>query len=449
MNIYIPKASRYASSLKNSVREGISAEVVLRFLDYYVIPFALFLGATEKFIGFLVAVPNFLSSLALFAAPFAVQIFKSRQKTITVSILMQAIILTPLALLAFVPFPVNVILLIVLVSVFRSLGTLLGPPWGSLMSDYLLPRQRGRYFGTRSRLVGFSGIVAGIAGGSLLYLLKGVSELMSFITIFLIAAFCRFLSYLFSKQMADINHTVMSGFNSIREHARIFLSHFKNRNFARFACYVSSTTFATQMAYPFLSVWMLKSMGLNYILYTSVHLASLVAGLFAFPVWGRHIDIAGTVYIQKHTSLLIASIPLLWILVRHQPFGLIAVEFFSGMVWAGFNLCTSNFIYNTCSSAERVHCLVFFNFINGTMAFLGASLGGFLAQHAPPFLGSSILFLFLLSAILRLLADLFIAPPLEEIRRDVRTLTAKELLLSVLGFETIMGRNADMDAETT
>ncbi|MFA5039257.1 MAG: MFS transporter [Candidatus Omnitrophota bacterium] len=447
MKTYIPKASPHASSLQNSVKEGISAEVVIRILDYYLIPFALFLGATEKFIGFLVAIPNFLSSFALIAAPLAVQVLKSRQKTIALSILLQAVILIPIAFLPFVAFPANVILLIALVAAFRSLGTLLGPPWGSLMSDYLLPKQRGRFFGSRSRIVGFAGILAGMGAGALLYFLKGFSELGSFMCVFLVAAFCRALSYFFTKKMKDIDHKLIPGFKGLKEHAAVFLSHFKNRNFARFASYVSTTTFATQMAYPFLSVWMLKGMGLNYLLYTSVHLASLAAGLFAFPIWGRHIDIAGTVNIQKHTSLLIAFIPLLWIIMRRQPLGLIAVEVFSGLIWAGFNLCTSNFIYNTCSSSQRVHCLVFFNFINGTMAFAGAAAGGFLAQHAPPFLGSPILFLFLLSAVLRLLADLIIAPPLAEIRTDVRTLTAKELILSVLGFQPIMGRNAEMDAE--
>ena len=449
MRIYIPPASPFKKSLRNSVKEGITAEVVIRILDYYLIPFALFLGAQDRYIGLLVATPNLVASFILFATPFVVHKFKSRLKTIIACIGLQCLALTPLIFLPFIPFPPNMMLLIGLITIFRSLGTIIGPPWGSLVSDYLPMDKRGRYFGSRSQIIGVAGITTGIIAGLLLFILKPVSEGLSFIILFMIAILSRTGSFFLSKKMVDIDHKLIPDFSSFTKSYHIFLAHFKNKNFAKFTIYVAGTTLATQMAYPFLSVWMLREMNLNYILYTSVHLASTVAGIIAFPIWGKHIDILGSVSIQKRVSWFIAVIPLLWILFRNFSFGLIAAEIYSGLIWAGFNLSTSNFIYNSCSSQERVNCLIFYNFINGSAAFLGASLGGFLVNVLPRFLGSPILSLFLLSAMLRLLIDLFIARHFTEIRKDIRQATVRQLLLSMLGFTPLSGRTNEWDTEAT
>ncbi|MEW5895813.1 MAG: MFS transporter [Candidatus Omnitrophota bacterium] len=448
MKIYIPPASPFKKSLRNSIKEGVTAEVVIRVLDYYLIPFALFLGAQDKYIGLLVATPNLISSLALFSTPFVVFKLRSRLKTVTRCIGSQCLILIPFVFLPFISFPANVVILIALVTIFRSLGTIIGPPWGSLVSDYLPVDKRGRYFGSRSQIVGLAGITTGVLAGILLSVLKQVSEQLSFIIIFLLAAVSRCGSYLLTKKMIDIDGKLIREFSFSKSY-HTFIAHFKNRNFARFTLYVAGTTFATQMAYPFLSVWMLKGMHLNYMWYTSVHLASTIAGIIAFPAWGRHIDILGSVSIQKRVSWFIATIPLLWIMARQFPLGLVLAEVYSGLIWAGFNLSTSNFIYNSCSSEERVNCLIFYNFINGTAAFLGASTGGFLLNILPGLFHSPILSLFVISSVLRLLADLFIARHFTEIRKDIRQSTVRELLFSMLGFNPLTGRTNEWDTETT
>ena len=72
-----------------------------------------------------------------------------------------------------------------------------------------------------------------------------------------------------------------------------FKERLKVSNFAKFVYFVTTMTFATQLAAPYFSVYMLKDLHFNYLSYTAVQLASVVAGLVAFPVWGRNADIVG------------------------------------------------------------------------------------------------------------------------------------------------------------
>src|SRR6185295_1477617 len=119
----------------------------------------LFLGADARQIGFLVAIPNLLASISqLFAVPL-VNMMGSRLKLLVRGVGAQAALLFPMAFLSFSPLKDKIYALIVLVSLFRVLGNVIGPAWGSLVSGYLHPKRRGYYFGWRSKWVGIAGVV--------------------------------------------------------------------------------------------------------------------------------------------------------------------------------------------------------------------------------------------------------------------------------------------------
>ena len=71
-----------------------------------------------------------------------------------------------------------------LVSTFRVLGSLIGPAWGSLMSEYLPEGQRVQYLGWRSRMVALSGIISTAFWGTLLYFIEQMSQATGFVAIF-------------------------------------------------------------------------------------------------------------------------------------------------------------------------------------------------------------------------------------------------------------------------
>ena len=91
------------------------------------------------------------------------------------------------------------------------------------------------------------------------------------------------------------------------------------------------------------------------------------------PLWGRIADRFGNLRVLKRTALLIPLVPFLWFLTFFMGHlnstaliaYLLAVEFMSGMVWAGFNLSSATFIYDAVTKQRVAICVAYYNILNG------------------------------------------------------------------------------------
>jgi len=431
------KNNPYLKSLQISWKEGIPASVMQSLADDYSIPLALFLGATHFEIGLLVAVPTLVSSILQLWTSKAVDLIGSRLHCLVSSATGQAVCLLPIAFLPLLIGSWRVSAFILLVTFFRTFGSLISTVWGSLTSDYLPAEERGRYFGWRSRIVGIAGILGTVWGGLLLFSYRGRLQAAGFVILVVVAAFARFLSAGLMARMQDLPAVKKPGdeFTFF-----MFLRSFRRSNFVKFVFYVASIMFATNLAAPFFSVYMLHDLHFNYLLFMAIRFASVVASLISFPIWGKHADAVGNAKILKLTSFLVPAIPLLW-MVSPLPAYLICVEIFSGFVWGGFNLCALNFIYEAVSSGKRIRCLSYFAVINGIAIFLGASAGGLLVEHVPSFHGSAILTIFLISGALRFLSHFILSKKFREVRLAPQKISSLELFFSVTGIRQLGGRN--------
>lgn len=428
----------YLKSLQISWKEGLPASVMQSLADDYSIPLALFLGATPAEIAFLVAVPTLVSSvLQLWTSKWVDLMKGSRLRSLVSSAAGQAFCLLPIAFLPCLTGSWRIGVLIVCVTFFRTFGSVISTVWGSLTSDYLPAEERGRYFGWRSRLVGIAGMLGTIWGGALLFSYQGHLQAAGFVILVAVATLARFLSAGLMARMQDLPvvKTPESHFTFF-----MFLRRFRQSNFVKFVFYVASIMFATNLAAPFFSVYMLSDLHFNYLLFMAIRFTSVAAGLLSFPIWGRHADSVGNAKILKLTSLLIPAIPLLW-MVSPLPAYLICVEIFSGFVWGGFNLCALNFIYEAVSSGKRIRCLSYFAVITGIAIFLGAATGGFLVERVLPFRGSAILTVFLISGVLRFLSHFILSEKFREVRLVAQQISSLELFFSVTGIRQLGGRN--------
>lgn len=422
--------------------EGITTSITMGILDYYLVPYALFLGATSQQIGFLIAVPPLFASISqLFAVKAVRLVGNSRLRLLLFGIGIQTIILFFISMFSLFHFPKNILILTFFITLFGTLGTIIGPSWGSLVSDYLPPNQRGLYFGDRSRAIGISSVMGLCLWGTLLTFMKTTSLPAGFFLVFLAAAAFRFASFYYMSKMVDLpmHKSPDSDFTFAK-----FLLRFRESNFVRFIFYVASISFAVQLANPYFNIYMLRDLHFSYLTYMVVHLSGVIAGLIAFPIWGRHADALGNARILKISSFLIPVVPILW-LISPNPFYLAVTNALAGFIWSGFNLCTTNFIYDSVTPHKRLRCLGYFNLINGTAIFAGASLGGFLAERIPPIWGYRLLTLFLISGILRFLADFFLSRHFSEVRASTKKASSIELFFSVLGVRPLEGVNTEFD----
>jgi MFS family permease len=170
---------------------------------------------------------------------------------------------------------------------------------------------------------------------------------------------------------------------------------------------------------------------MSYLAFATLGTASSVATLLTMTRWGRAADRVGNLKVMFLASALIPLVPLLWLVSADLAY-LGFVQAFSGFAWAGFNLCSVNYLYDATTSENRTRYLAYFNSGNGLAGGLGALLGGYLAPRMPLINGYHILGLFLISGVLRAVVSLAFLPGIREVRR-VSPVPAVELFHIVMG----------------
>jgi len=420
-------------SLKVSLLDGIFACLMTGFTQDYFAPFLLLIGATAQDIGMLNAVPSLAGALVQFNSADMVEKVRSRRRIICWFVFCQALTLLPMAFLA-MSGKGSPAIFIGLVTVFVSLGAFAVPAWSSLMSDLVPAESRGAYFGWRNRLLGSVMVTATFAAGIGLHLMRKVNIFWAFTLIFFCAFGFRLVSCYFLSRMYE---PALECDNKDRFTFRDFIGRLKVSNFAQFVVFVALMNFCVYMASPFFSVLMLRDLRFSYLLYSLITVAATITLYATMGRWGRLADKVGNLRVLRFVAPFIGLIPWLWVINR-SPLFLVFAQAVSGFLWAGFNLCASNFIYDAVSPAKRARCVAYFNVLNGAAIFCGAGLGGFLLRILPAVDGYKILTLLLISGGLRMMVGLLGPLRLKEVR-PVEILTSKELFWSVIGIKPLLG----------
>ncbi|MCS7250707.1 MAG: MFS transporter, partial [candidate division WOR-3 bacterium] len=400
-------------SLKFSLLDGIFASINLGFTQSYITPFALLLKATNFQIGILNSLPQFISSFFQIPSADIVEKLKSRVKIIANSVYLQGISWLLISFLAFLNSHFAFLIFLFLLIFHNSFNAFATPIWQSLMSDTVEKEKYGRYFAYRGRVLGFITLIANFVAGFLLFLFSE-NKILGFFLIFLIAGISRIISGYFISLMTDFPIKVIP---EKRFSYYSFIKRLPESNFVKFTLYVSLINFATYIVAPFFAVYMLRDLNFSYATFTLVNTASTLASLLSLPFWGSYADRYGNARVLKVSGILVPLIPILWLLSKN-PIYIILINLFAGYAWAGFNLCALNFIFDAASPEVRTRCLGYFNFTNSIALFFGGIIGGYLANKLPIiFPHSRLLTLVLLSAILRILVNIFLINKFKEVRK--------------------------------
>jgi MFS family permease len=401
-------------SLGLSIKDGVAFAATTGFGDNYINPFAVALGASNFQIGLLSSISQLIPSLIqLKVADFAER-FGSRKKIIVRSVFLQAFMLLPVAMIPYMPEFLRVYALIGFSTLYLLFASFASPAWGSLMANLVPERKRGAFFSKRGRIIGLVTVVSTFLAGYILQVFEKQS-LSGFTIIFLVALVSRCISCYFLSKMYEPPLEVR------REHYFSlggFLRRLNVGNFGKYVIFHSSFSFAVFIASPFFPVFMLRDLGFSYITYTIVTTTVPLASILAVSYWGRRADAIGNRQIIRICSLVISALPVMWLISR-QVYFLIGIQILAGVFWAGFNLCSSNFIYDSVIPEKRTRCISYFNTFNGFAICAGNLLGGFLATHIPPVLGYRLLTLFAISSCLRIILSTTLLRRVKEIRKTV------------------------------
>jgi len=399
-------------SLKYSVYDGAAFAVMDGLTNSFITPFAIALKASVSMIAALTYVPQLIGAFVQLFSTKIVEIVRDRKKILVLSSFIHAVLWLPLLLIPYLT-PNQKYLLIVYVTVQTLFSQLINPVWNSLIGDLVPKYERGRFFGVRNRVVGVTSFIAALAAGLVLYYFSPRNPFLGFTILFSIAFVARLLSALFKGMM----YNPTDDFSHEEKFSLVdFVKRMDKTNYGHFVIYIVVFKLAVNIAAPFFAVYMLKDLGFTYLQYTIVTAGELIASFATMGIWGKIIDKKGTKFVLYVGGMLTPLIPLFW-LFSHNFYYLILVEMFSGIAWAGFNLSSSNFIFDAVKPENRIRCISYYKFFEGIAVCIGALLGGFLIEVVPAWIFiSSIPLVFLISGILRLLASLILLPALEEAR---------------------------------
>ena len=398
-------------SLKYSIGDGVTTSIMDGTGSSYISPFAIALGASNTQIGFLSSIPGLFSPLSQLITVRLLPKFHSRKKVVLTVVLLQALTWLPILLLPFIIKSNQVNLLIILFTLLSAFGSFGGPVWASWMGDLIKSEERGKYFGNRNSIAGLTAVIFSFLAANLLDVLSA-KLFIAFTIMFSVAMLGRLTAlYFLNKQYEpqfSFNPEYYFSFTD-------FLKKLPHTNFGRFTIYYALIVFTTNIASPFFAVYMLKNLHFSYLEYMIVTITATLASLIGMRFWGKISDLYGNVKTLYILGFFVSIVPLLWIVEQKIMF-LLFVQLVSGFAWGGFNLSASNFIYDVVSREKRALAIAYYNVLNGVAVFLGASLGGLLLKFDIITFMEPILFIFLISGLLRLIVHILLRKNIQEAR---------------------------------
>jgi len=411
----------YKKTQKYSIIEGSFSSVSSGAGDSYVTPYALALGATNAQIGFLSSFPGLFGPISQILSSRLMEKYQ-RKSLVTIFVFLQAIswflfILGGFFFLksfypeAIIPF------LITSYIIYIIFGSMAGPPWFSMMGDVVPEKIRGKYFSKRNRINGFISIIITLSAALWLdYMEKSELIIIGFMILFGIAAFGRLMAafYFRKHKVPDIKLEKGYYFSIFQ-----FIKKAPFNNFGRFAIFIALINLSVNIAGPFFAVYMLKDLGLNYFWFTAINISAGLFTVIFIPIWGKFADKYGNREMLKLTSIFIPILPILWIFSPSPIYLILVPQLLSGIVWAGFNLASSNFIYDAVTVQRRGLAVSYYSLLNGIGVFLGAMIGGLVAQYGKVSFTSIFFFIFMLSGVARLIVILIMLPKIKEVRKGV------------------------------
>ena len=415
-------------TLNLSVKEGSAAAVMAGAGDSYITPFALSVGANNFLIGLLSSLPALFAPISQIVGSRLMEKYV-RKKIMTIPAFLQALMWLPILVLGLIYWyrassyiPMT---LVIMYSIYAFLGATGGPVWFSLLGDIVPAKIRGKYFGKRNKICTAVTLVATLLAAFVLdyFKTKGM-VLLGFAAIFCVASISRMISaYLLSRHY-DPTFKLEDGYYfSFWQ----FVKKAPSNNFGRFVIYVGIFYFAILVASPFFAVYMLKHLNFSYTTFMLVTISSTVYTFFFSPVIGKFADKYGNRELLKFGGILVPFTPLLWLFSGSPWYLAFVPQLSGGLGWAAFTLASSNFIYDTVTPQRRGICVTYFNIFVYAGTFFGATVGGILASYVPITFMDNLLFIFVISGVLRGLASLIMLPKIKEVR-EVRTSSLNPLV---------------------
>jgi len=429
-------------ALRHSVRDGMAFSVQVGAGETYFSAFALFLRATAPQIALVSTLPLLLASSAQIFSAW-IGNYVGRRRLVIMGCALQALLWLPILLLPALFSGYAIPALLVLLVLYHSANNLAAPQWTSIMRDLVSERRRGRYFAYRTRLTTIATFVSLVVCGLVLHELDTADRTsLGFVVIFLIA----FLARTVSVYHLTFLHEPPATSPVPDMHIEQWWRSLKSTGAIGFSVYVALMNAAVGLSSPFFTVYMLRDLALSYFEFTVLTGTSVFVQFLMLTTWGRIADVYGNRLILIVTSISLPVVPAIWLL-SDNFWALLVFQALSGASWSGFTLSVGNLLYELVPQTRRAAYVAFHNVGTAMGVFAGAMIGALLQGILPPravLFGSSgilsnLLYLFVISGVMRGVLAALLARRVRELRKPRRSLSAPALVMRVTRLNSMVG----------
>lgn len=370
--------------LKQAVWDGLTTEMMVSFTSgVFLVAMALLLGATNFQVGLLAALPTATNIFQLISVGL-VQRFNNKRLICVVCSFLARLPLVVLGLWLLLPWPRNFPVLFFFLFLYYFFGSVAGPAWNAWMKDLVPESRLGSYFSRRTRYSQLLSILLNLALALLLDLVRrheAGKQPYVYAVFFAMAGAIGIVGVYFLSQVPERRASV-----SNLSIGLLFTLPMKNRNFRKLLLFNCAWVFSVNLALPFFTVFMLRTVHLPVSLIMLLTISGQLAGIFSLSLWGTFAD----KYSNKTIILLNApfyiSCIVAWCFVgiysRMYPnlVLLFAIHIVMGFSNSGITLALTNIGLKLAPMQDSIVFLSVKNIITAFFSALAPMLGGVLAD---------------------------------------------------------------------
>jgi len=372
-------------SLRMVIIDGLCSEIVVCLSSGAILMgAALLLGASNFQIGLLASFPT-LCNLAQLLTIVLIQRYPNRKVITVLSVFIAKL---PLLLIGFVMWSnanlsFNILLGFMFIHYFLS--AVGGAGWNSWIKD-LVPEQRlGSYFSKRTRVMQVTNIAVSLIVAALVdyYGNRAPETLSDLYGVYFFSAGLIGAAGAFFLVQACEPKQHMSGGNL----GPLLLEPLKNPNFKNLLLFNAAWLLAINLAIPFFTVFMLKTLGLSMKVVILLTVVSQIASVAGLRLWGNLSDRYSNKSIIYLTAPIYISCILLWIFVgiysRALPnlVLLVLLHIMTGVSTGGINLALTNIGLKLAPKTDAIIYITVKNMVASFFTALGPIFGGLLVDY--------------------------------------------------------------------
>lgn len=370
--------------LKLVIFDGLTSEVMTTLTTgAFLVAMAVLLGASNFQIGVLAGLPTF-TNISQLISIWLVHKYRNRRLVCVICSLLARIplVLAGLTIL-FISNSLNS--LIIFLFIYYLFASIAAPSWNSWMKDLVPESRLGTYFARRSSFTQGTNVVLSLCAALAIDYVKDnypSFELSTYAILFVVAGVSGIIGAIILSRtpepQANLSHENIF---------RLFKRPLKNRNFRRLLVFNSLWVFAVNLATPFFTVFLLKSMKLPLSYIIGLTILSQVCSILTIRVWGRYADRYSNKTIIAMGAPLYILCLIAWCFVGiysnvyNNLILLACIYICTGIANAGINLSLTNIGLKLAPNDEAMVYLSAKNMVTSVFSATAPLIGGMLADY--------------------------------------------------------------------